>query len=225
MTASPTIEKIARQTLHGEVTSRLRDLIVQGHFRPGERINEVRLGEELGVSRTPLREAIRTLGSEGLLELIPNRGAVVRTFSVEEVMDMTEAQNVIEEGCAVLACERATDEELDLFRERHLAMVEQYKTRKHLGYFQINQELHGMIVRFAGNETLIRLHADIQAKLKRIRFQGADRADVWARAVADHEKIAQALCARQADTLVGVLRAHKKLTMDRIKNSADGDLL
>jgi DNA-binding GntR family transcriptional regulator len=69
--------KVSRQTLHSEITSQLRDLIVQGHFQPGEKINEVRLGVDLGVSRTPLREAIRTLGSEGLLDLVPNRGAIV----------------------------------------------------------------------------------------------------------------------------------------------------
>src|ERR1700691_4895463 len=110
-----TIRKVSRQTLHTEVTSQLRDLIVQGHFQPGEKINEVRLGFDLGVSRTPLREAIRTLGSEGLLELVPNRGAIVRSFSLQDVLDMIEALSIIEQGCAVLTCGRATNAELGLF--------------------------------------------------------------------------------------------------------------
>jgi DNA-binding GntR family transcriptional regulator len=138
--------KVSRQTLHSEITSQLRDLIVLGHFRPGEKINEVRLGADLGVSRTPLREAIRTLGSEGLLDLVPNRGAIVRSFSLDDVLDMMEALGVMEQGCAVLTCERATNAEFLLFNERHHALLETYRARDRLRYFQINQDLHAMIV-------------------------------------------------------------------------------
>ncbi len=225
MSASPTIEKVARQTLHSEVTSRLRDLIVQGHFAPGERINEVRLGQDLGVSRTPLREAIRTLGSEGILALVPNRGAVVRAFSMQDVVDMIEALSVIEQGCALLACEKATPAELDLFQQRHLAMLAAYRSRERLHYFQLNQQLHGLIVSFARNQTLMAVHEDIQAKLKRIRFLGNDDPAVWARAVAEHNRIAAFLQRRDYDGLASVLRAHKDLTIERIRKSADGRVL
>jgi DNA-binding GntR family transcriptional regulator len=217
-----TIRKISRQTLHTEVTSQLRDLIVQGHFRPGEKINEVRLGLDLGVSRTPLREAIRTLGSEGLLELVPNRGAVVRSFSLEDVLDMIEALGLIEQACSALACARATEGELRLFDGRNRVMIEAYAARDRLHYFQINQDLHAMIVAFARNNTFKATHADLQAKLKRIRFLGNDEPNIWARAVAEHNEINEALQRRDGNAMVAVLGAHKTLTIDRIRNSVTG---
>jgi DNA-binding GntR family transcriptional regulator len=217
-----TIRKVSRQTLHTEVTSQLRDLIVQGHFQPGEKINEVRLGFDLGVSRTPLREAIRTLGSEGLLELVPNRGAIVRSFSLQDVLDMIEALSIIEQGCAVLACERASDSELRRFDERNKAMIEAYEARDRLHYFQINQDLHAMIVALARNSTVKAIHSDLQAKLKRIRFLGNDEPNVWARAVADHNEISEALQRRDGAAITAVLDAHKTLTINRIRNSVTG---
>jgi DNA-binding GntR family transcriptional regulator len=223
MTAvAATIRKVSRQTLHTEVASQLRDLIVQGHFRPGEKMNEVRLGIDLGVSRTPLREAIRTLGSEGLLELVPNRGAIVRTFSLGEVLDMIEALGLIEQGCAGLACERASDGELRLFDERNETMIEAYKARDRLHYFQINQELHAMIVGLARNNTFKMIHADLQAKLKHIRFLGNDEPNVWVRAVTEHNEINKALQSRDGAAMMAVLGAHKTLTIDRIRNSVTG---
>jgi DNA-binding GntR family transcriptional regulator len=219
------IAKVARTTLHSEVTSRLRNLIVQGHFAPGERINEVRLGEDLGVSRTPLREAIRTLSSEGLLELIPNRGAIVRAFSLHEVLDMLEALAVIEQGCGELACERATEADLELFQARQEAMVQSYEARDRLLYFQINQELHGMIVSLADNAALGGVHAEIQAKLKRIRFLGNDEPSVWARAVAEHVRIAEALMHRDSRDLVAVLRSHNELTLGRVRSATVGEVV
>jgi DNA-binding GntR family transcriptional regulator len=219
------IAKVPRTTLHGEVTSRLRNLIVQGHFAPGERINEVRLGEDLGVSRTPLREAIRTLSSEGLLELVPNRGAIVRAFSIPEVLDMLEALAVIEQGCGELACERATESDLDLFQARQEAMVKSYEGRDRLLYFQLNQELHGMIVSLADNATLGAVHAEIQAKLKRIRFLGNDEPSVWARAVDEHARIAEALQRRKSRDLVAVLRSHNELTLGRVRSAMVGEVV
>jgi DNA-binding GntR family transcriptional regulator len=217
--------KVSRQTLHSEITSQLRDLIIQGHFQPGEKINEVRLGGDLGVSRTPLREAIRTLGSEGLLDLVPNRGAIVRSFSLGDVLDMMEALGIIEQGCAVLTCERATNADLGLFDERHNALIETYQARDRLRYFQINQDLHAMIVAFARNATCQAIHSDLQAKLKRIRFLGNDEPSIWARAVEEHNSINEALRRRDSDALVTVLRAHTTLTVDRIRNSAAGPSL
>jgi DNA-binding GntR family transcriptional regulator len=219
------IAKVSRQTLHGEVTAQLRDLIVQGHFAPGERINEVRLGEDLGVSRTPLREAIKTLSSEGLLELVPNRGAIVRAYSMRDVMDMTEALGLIEQGCAAPACLRATEEDIGRFRLLHAEMVQAYDRRERLGYFQLNQAVHAMLVEMAGNQTLLAMHADIQSRLKRIRFLGNDEPTIWAKAIAEHGTMVAALAARNPAALADVLRAHTHLTMERIRGAASGEAL
>ena len=105
------VMRITRVTLHDAVLNQIRDMIIEGQLKPGTRINEGQVGAMLGVSRTPLREAIKTLASEGLVELVPAKGAVVRRFSLQDVRDMLEAVGALEQFAARLACERAIDAE------------------------------------------------------------------------------------------------------------------
>ena len=84
------MDPIARTSLHSEVTARLRSLIVESQIKPGERVPELEISKELGVSRTPIREALKVLASEGLVELLPLRGAVVKSFSPKDAADMLE---------------------------------------------------------------------------------------------------------------------------------------
>jgi len=90
----------------------LRDMIIEGELAPGSRMHESQLGEQLGVSRTPLREAIKYLASEGLVELIPSRGAIVKRFSGKDVHDMLIVLKNLEELAGSLACETATDDDI-----------------------------------------------------------------------------------------------------------------
>src|SRR2546430_667342 len=100
---------IVRQNLHDAIVSRVRDMIIEGTLAPSTRVHEGRLGQELGVSRTPLREALKYLASEGLLELSPGRGAVVRKFSPKDVQDSLQVLATLEGLAGTLACERASD--------------------------------------------------------------------------------------------------------------------
>ena len=84
----PINDAIARTSLHSEVTSRIRSFIVESRIRPGERVPEMEISKELGVSRTPIREALKVLASEGLVDLLPLRGAVVKAFSDKDASDM-----------------------------------------------------------------------------------------------------------------------------------------
>lgn len=88
--------RIERHSLHDQILTRLRDIIIEGHLPPGSRINEGQIGAMLGVSRTPLREAIKFLASEGLVELVPARGAIVKKFSAKEVLDILEVLRTLE---------------------------------------------------------------------------------------------------------------------------------
>ena len=97
---------IERQPLHQLVASRVRDMIIEGRLAPGDQVNESRLCEELGVSRTPMREAIRTLSSEGLIVLRPGRSTIVRAFTPEEVKDMLDVIAELEALAGRRACLR-----------------------------------------------------------------------------------------------------------------------
>src|SRR3977135_1680306 len=103
---------IVRHNLHDAIGSRVRDMIIEGTLSPGMRIHEGHLGQELGVSRTPLREALKYLASEGLLELSPGRGAVVRKFSPKDVQDSLQVLATLEGLAGALACEHASDEDI-----------------------------------------------------------------------------------------------------------------
>ena len=100
----PTNDPIARTSLHLEVTTRLRNLIVEGKIKPGERVLELEISRDLGVSRTPIREALKVLASEGLVDLLPLRGAVVKTFSPKDAADMLEVMALLESFASQKAC-------------------------------------------------------------------------------------------------------------------------
>src|SRR3954447_22128704 len=120
---------IVRHNLHDAIVSRVRDMIIEGTLAPGTRIHEGRLGQELGVSRTPLREALKYLASEGLLELSPGRGAVVRSFSAKDVEDSLIVLANMESLAGQLACSNASTEAIQDIRRLHDEMMQRYAVR------------------------------------------------------------------------------------------------
>ncbi|PRD44732.1 GntR family transcriptional regulator [Phyllobacterium phragmitis] len=213
-----TVTAISRQSLHGEIVSRLRDMIIEGDLQPGQRIYENQLGEELGVSRTPLREALKFLASEGLVELVPSRGAVVKRFSAKDVEDMLIVIRSMEMLAARLACAKASDEAIARLRVLHDAMVRHYQAGERLEYYKLNQQIHTGIVALADNAPLTEVHGLLQSRVKRIRFIGHEGAERWASAVAEHERIIAALEARDAETLARELDIHLENGWERVKS-------
>jgi DNA-binding GntR family transcriptional regulator len=212
----PAAPPILRRTLHEEVTNRVRDMITEGQLAPGTRINEGLVGKQLGVSRTPLREALKTLASEGLIEIVPARGAVVRAFSRADIADMLEALKALEQTAARFACARASDEDVAGLQALHRRMMELYAERRRLEYFKLNQEIHSGLMRIGGNATLAWAHEAIQARMKRIRFTGADSAEKWAAAAAEHEEMMAALEARDGERLARAVAVHMDETWHRV---------
>jgi DNA-binding GntR family transcriptional regulator len=217
-TGRRTVTTISRQSLHGEIVTRLRDMIIEGDLQPGQRIPENQIGEELGVSRTPLREALKFLASEGLVELIPSRGAVVKRFSAKDVEDMLIVIRSMEMLAARLACVHASDEGIARLRVLHDAMVAHYQAGERLEYYKLNQQIHTGIVALADNAPLGEVHALLQSRVKRIRFIGHEGAERWADAVAEHERIIAALEARDAETLARELDVHLANGWERVKS-------
>lgn len=212
-------EPIHRQTLHGQVANRVRDMIIEGVLAPGSRIYEGELGAQLGVSRTPLREALKTLAGEGLIDLVPSRGAVVRKLTAQAVADMLEVLAELEAAAGRKACERASAEDIAAVRQLHDRMIVLYGKRRRLEYYKLNQEIHSSIARLSKNEELQQIHELLQARLKRIRFIGNEGPDRWAGAVSDHEEIIAALEARDADRLARALRVHMEATWKRVQDA------
>ncbi len=209
-------QRIVRAALPAQVAGRLRDMIAADELSAGAKLNERELAERLHVSRTPLREAIKMLAAEGLVQLEPNRGAFVASPSADQVEDMLEAMGVLEASCGELACSRATDAEIAAIREAHDRMVKAYGRRDRHAYFRLNQEIHRRIARASRNATLQSLHETLNARLYRVRFM-SNRTDRWNSAVEEHEAIARALEKRDVRTVRRLLRDHLTQTWKKVK--------
>ena len=210
---------IQRTALHDTLVTRLRDMIIEGELEPGVRMHESQLGEQLGVSRTPLREAIKYLASEGLVELIPSRGAVVKRFSGKDVHDMLIVLKSLEELAGNLACEMATDDEIAKVRRLHDEMKACYNARDRLSYYKLNQAIHTEICLIAHNQALSSMQTLLQSRLKRIRFIGHEGPEKWAAAMAEHDEMIVALEARDGKTLSKVLGRHLLNAWQRVKDA------
>ena len=217
--AQAEVTRIDRPTLHNVVVSRIRDMIIEGQLPPGTRIHEGQLGEQLGVSRTPLREALKVLAMEGLVELVPSRGALVRQLTAGDVKNMLSVLSCLEDLAGRLACEMATDGEIRAVREVHDRMVKFYETRNRLDYFKANQQIHSSLIALTGNDSLFQVHDMLQKRMKRIRFLGHQSEGSWAAALADHEEMISALEARDGNRLSKAMTDHLARTWERIQHA------
>jgi len=208
--------RVVRATLPTQAADRLRDMIAADELSAGAKLNERELTVHLQISRTPLREAIKMLASEGLLRLVPNRGAFVANPSPDEVEDMLEAMGTLEAMCGELACARATDAEIAAIRQAHDRMAKAYERRDRHTYFKLNQEIHHRIAQACRNATLRRLHETLNARLYRVRFM-SNKTDRWQTAMEEHEAIVDALERRDVRAVRRLLREHLGQTWKKVK--------
>lgn len=212
------IEAVHRETLASQIADRLRDLVLEGALTPGSRVVEGDLGRRLGVSRTPLREALKLLAGEGLIDLVPARGAVVHRITKEQARNLLEVVTGLEAVAAPLACERATPEAISNVRRLHERMEYHHRGGERLAYCKVNLEIHAAIVALSGNPELIKLHTSHAARLKLFRFAGHAKPKQWAEAVAQHREMIVALEARDAARLAALLTAHNTLIWERVRD-------
>jgi DNA-binding GntR family transcriptional regulator len=200
--------RIARRPLHEEAVDQLRDLIVQGRLVPGARLNERVLTGQLGISRTPLREAIKLLAAEGLVELLPNRGAIVAPLEAARVTQTLQVMGALESLAGELACAQASDERLAEVRALHYEMLAMHARGDLAGYFRCNQAIHLKIVEAAGNSVLANTYRQLNDYARRVRYMANLSRERWDAAVREHEDILRALVERDAGRLKGLLREH-----------------
>ena len=198
------------QSLHDEILTRLRDHIVEGNIPDGGRIPERQLCEMLGISRTPLREALKVLAAEGLVELLPNRGARVRALGEQDLAELFDMMAGLEGLAGRLACENITDEEIAEIERLHYEMYGSYLHRDMHGYFHVNQLIHQKIVEASRNATLKTAYANIAGRIRRVRYSAnfARKRERWGEAMREHEMILEALRRRNGSELAEVLFRH-----------------
>jgi len=215
---SPHWAPIVRPALQEEVVARIKQLIEDGALMPGSRIPERQLCAQLGISRTPLREAFRILAAAGLLEVQPRRGATVKGLQPDEIDHMFEVLEALEGIAGELACERISDEELSAVEELHKKMMSSYRQRRQRRFFEINQQIHERIVKAAANPVLSQVYEGLSGQIRRIRYLGKSTEEQWAIAAEEHEAIMEALKARNKRALGTILRAHLRNKRQRVKS-------
>lgn len=199
---------IARRSLHGELVPLLRDMITGGELRPGDKIPEHALCLRFGVSRTPLREALKVLAAEGLLQLSPNRGATVARITAEEIDALFPIMGAMEALAGELACERLDRSDLGRLRKMHEEMVDSYRRGEIAPYIRLNRAIHDALFEIAGNGALTALYNNLMVRIHSVRFIARKSPQRWREAVEDHERMMAALTARDGARLAEILREH-----------------
>ncbi|MCZ8294024.1 MAG: GntR family transcriptional regulator [Hylemonella sp.] len=194
--------------LHGQVTQRLRQLLVEGQIAPGAKLNERELCEQMKVSRTPLRESIKTLAAEGLVELLPNRGAIAVELSEADILNTFEVMAGLEGLSGELAAQRITPEELAEIEAMHYEMKAAYTRRDLSAYYRLNAAIHRAINNAARNPVLTATYQQVNARLQALRFRSNQDGEKWARAMQEHDRMIEALQKRDGAALRTELVAH-----------------
>lgn len=186
----------------------LRERIVSGELPPGERLREVQVCEQLGMSRTPVREAFRTLAAEGLVDLLPNRSVVVSGLRAPDIHHLFVVFAEIEALAARLACERVTDEEVNEIGRYLNRMVDHHARQERGPYLKLNQAIHRRTVEIAGNPVLLAVWQSLAPRIERARALPNLDAGRWTAALLEHSRMFTALAARDAEALAGHTRAN-----------------
>jgi len=207
---------LPRPVLHQTVAVRLRQRIVEGHIAPGAKLNERELSELLQVSRTPLREAIKMLAAEGLVELLPNRGAVVAQMSAQDVADTFEVIAGLEGQAGELAVQRIDEAQLSELRALHFEMLAAFTRRDLSTYYRLNAQIHDGINAAARNPVLAQTYRNVNARLQALRFRSNLDERKWQHAVDEHEQMLSLLARRDAPGLRALLVRHLEHKRDTV---------
>jgi len=202
------ILSIPRAALHDQAATRLRQMLIENRIPPGAKLNERELADVLQVSRTPLREAIKMLAAEGLVELLPNRGAIALALDEEAVNNTFEVMAGLEALSGELAARRITDDELAEIKAMQFEMMAAYTRRDLSAYYRLNARIHNAINAAAKNPVLTATYNQVNARLQALRFRSNQDGEKWSRAVDEHEKMIAALSAHDPKAMRDVLLTH-----------------
>ena len=207
--------------LRDVVFNTLRQAILTGELKPGERLMEIHLANRLGVSRTPIREAIRKLELEGLVTMIPRRGAEVAQITEKSMNDVLEVRRALDALCVELACDRITKEELESLKQACDNFELAVKTKDVKKIAQADVALHDIIVQATGNSRLIQLVNNLSEQMYRYRFEYIKDISQHERLVEEHRIIYQGIVDQDKETASLAAKLHidnqKKASIRQIR--------
>ena len=211
----PLVQKVAHQ---------LRSMLVEGVIAPGAKLNERELAAVCAVSRTPLREAVRMLAAEGLVALLPNRGAVALALSQADVIHTFEVIAGLEGLSGELAAQRIGDDALNEIKAMNLEMHAAFLRKDLSAYYRLNASIHSAINAAAQNPVLSATYEQVNARLQALRFRSNQDGGKWQKALAEHDAFVRALENRDAAGLRTLLTQHlyakRDVALEQMRASA-----
>ncbi|MBS0560973.1 MAG: GntR family transcriptional regulator [Proteobacteria bacterium] len=192
----------------------IRALVVEFRLKPGERVNEFQLARQLGLSRTPVREALNRLASEGFLDLTPNRGFFFRPLDIAALVHFYELRGVLERGAFVLACQRASDEAIEELATYWDKVLAQYGKAEPDWRLDVDEEFHRRLAGLSGNPEFVRQIEAIDARIRFARRTEIAHSPRVVHMLPDHARIIALLRARAADAGGALLVEHISLSVE-----------
>lgn len=204
--------------LRDVVFNTLRQAILKGELEPGERLMEIQLADRLGVSRTPIREAIRKLELEGLVLMIPRKGAEVAKISEKNLRDVLEVRRSLEELAIELACKRMTDEDMENLESAQAAFRQAIETGDPMTIAETDEAYHDIIYNGTGNNKLMQILNNLREQMYRYRLEYIKDEDKRQNLLAEHSHILSAIKKRQVNDAKKAIREHidnQEITVSR----------
>ena len=194
--------------LRDVVFNTLRQAILTGELKPGERLMEIHLANRLGVSRTPIREAIRKLELEGLVTMIPRRGAEVAQITEKSMKDVLEVRRTLDALSAELACERISPEEEEALKQACRNFEDAVKTKDTKAIAKADVALHDIIAAATGNQRLIQLINNLAEQMYRYRFEYIKDATQHERIIQEHRIIYESIVKKDKEAAAEMAKTH-----------------
>ena len=213
---------LSRVPLRDQAVEVLREMVISGELAAGERINEAELAARLGISRGPLREAIQRLGAEGFIEFRQNRGAFVRTITLDDVRQMYEVRELIEVKAAQMAAASAPDAQIDELRQLLDSAARMLRADRSVAY-PTDFDLHEYVLQMSGNPFLHRVGMDLQNQVRLARVTSGRAPERARQALDEHQSILAAIAARDSRAAGRAMREHLQKSLTHLSEAATGD--
>ncbi len=212
-------------TLSHRVREHLREEILSNRLRPGVHLQEEVIGAQLGISRAPVRDALRLLAAEDLVTITPRRGAIVKALSPQEFLAAYQVREALEMLAMRLFVPRVTDADLSALRALHRRMTAAAEANDVDGFFGANAEFHALIVERSGNDRLRETYRQLMNALLRYRMRSYSLRGGLDRSLAEHAAILEAVEQRDVAEAVALLSAHIQVPQRLLQASPDGELV
>ncbi len=214
------MKTIQKKTLHEEIANNLREMMMSGELMEGDRIKESELCDMMGISKTPLREALRVLSTERLIRLIPNRGSYVTTPTFEEIKEMFDVMSVLEGVCARTAAEKMRDQDFSKLEKLHQKLEKSFKRKDQKEYIHQNNLYHAFVQKLAGNKTMNQSVNGLRQKILLYRFQTLNLPGRFEQSIEEHRRLLAAFRDKNSKKAEILMKSHLKNQSDAMEKLA-----